>query len=210
MVKMFLDGGAFMWPILGTLILGIMFSLERLWTLSRASVNTRKFIQTVRQAISEGGTRKAEEVCANTRGPVAAIFHAGLMRADKGLEYVEKSIMTAGSIEMAFLEKNLVWLATVIAVAPMLGFLGTVSGMINAFDNIAKANDISPAIVASGISEALLTTLFGLVVAIIIQIFHNYFVSRIDKLVIDMEEGSVEFIDALANLKQNQSAPAVK
>ncbi len=208
MVKLFLEGGPFMYPILGLLILGIAFSLERLWTLMRASINTRKFILSVRQAISEGGVEKAAEVCTNTRGPVAAVFHAGLMRADRGLDYVEKSIMTAGSIEMAFLEKNLVWLSTITAVAPMLGFTGTVSGMINAFNEIAKANDISPAIVAGGISEALLTTLFGLIVAIIIQICHNFFVSRIDKLVIDMEEGSVEFIDALDEMQKSQEKAA--
>jgi len=203
---MFIDGGFFMWPILGLLIIGIMFSLERAWTLSRASVNMRRFVLKVRQAISEGGTDQAAEVCANTRGPVAAIFHAGLMRADRGLEFVEKSIMTAGSIEMAFLEKNLVWISSIIAIAPMLGFTGTVFGMIHAFDEIAKANDISPSIVAGGISEALLTTLFGLVVAIIIQIFHNFFISRIDKLVIDMEEGSIEFIDALAEMERQRPA----
>lgn len=208
MVKLFLDGGPFMYPILGLLILGIAFTLERFWTLTRASVNTRKFILTVRNAISEGGVDQAAEVCSNTRGPVAAVFHAGLMRADRGLEHVEKSIMTAGSIEMAFLEKNLVWLSTIIGVAPMLGFTGTVSGMINAFNEIAKANDISPAIVAGGISEALLTTLFGLIVAIIVQIFHNFFVSRIDKLVIDMEEGSVEFVDALDEMQKSQAKTA--
>jgi biopolymer transport protein ExbB len=208
MVKLFLDGGPFMYPILGLLILGIAFSLERLWTLSRASVNTRKFILKIRQAISEGGVEEAAEVCANTRGPVAAVFHAGLMRADRGIEHVEKAIMTAGSIEMAFLEKNLVWLSTIIALAPMLGFTGTVSGMINAFNEIAKANDISPAIVAGGISEALLTTLFGLIVAMIIQIFHNFFVSRIDKLIIDMEEGSVEFIDALDEMQKGKAQAA--
>jgi len=208
MVKLFLDGGPFMYPILGLLIIGIAFSLERLWTLSRASVNTRKFILLVRQAISEGGVNKAADVCANTRGPVAAVFHAGLMRADRGIDAVEKSIMTAGSIEMAFLEKNLVWLSTIIALAPMLGFTGTVSGMINAFNEIAKANDISPAIVAGGISEALLTTLFGLIVAMIIQVFHNFFVSRIDKLVIDMEEGSVEFIDALDEIERSKTKAA--
>ncbi len=208
MVKLFLDGGPFMYPILGLLIIGIAFSLERLWTLSRASVNTRKFILKVRQAISEGGVDQAAEVCANTRGPAAAVFHAGLMRADRGIEHVEKAIMTAGSIEMAFLEKNLVWLSTIIALAPMLGFTGTVSGMINAFNEIAKANDISPAIVAGGISEALLTTLFGLIVAMIIQIFHNFFVTRIDKLIIDMEEGSVEFIDALDQMQREKAKTA--
>ena len=206
MVKLFLDGGPFMYPILGLLILGFAFSLERLWTLSRASVNTRKFILRVRQAITEGGVEQAAEICSNTRGPVAAVFHAGLMRADRGLEHVEKSIMTAGTIEMAFLEKNLVWLSTIIALAPMLGFTGTVSGMINAFEEIAKANDISPAIVAGGISEALLTTLFGLIVAMIVQVFNNFFISRIDKLVIDMEEGSVEFIDALDETEKGKTA----
>lgn len=201
MVELFLKGGLFMWPLLGLLIIGLMFSLERMWTLTRASVNTRKFILQVRKAINEGGTEAASEVCANTRGPVAAVFHAGLMRADRGLEHIEKAIMTAGSIEMAFLEKNLVWLATIIALAPMLGFTGTVSGMIKSFEDVAKANDISPSIVASGISEALLTTLFGLIVAMIIQVFHNFFISRVDKLVIDMEEGSVEFIDAIDEME---------
>ncbi len=205
MVELFLKGGPFMWPILGLLIVGLMFSVERLWTLTRASVNKGKFILRIRQAISEGGTEAAEECCANTRGPVAAIFHAGLTRVDRGLEHVEKSIMTSGSIEMAFLEKNLVWLSTIIALAPMLGFTGTVSGMIKSFEDIAKANDISPSIVAGGISEALLTTLFGLIVAMIIQVFHNFFVSRVDKLVIDMEEGSVEFIDALDDMDKGES-----
>jgi biopolymer transport protein ExbB len=205
MVELFLKGGSFMWPLLGLLIIGLMFTLERMWTLTRASVNTRKFILQVRKAINEGGTEAASEVCANTRGPVAAVFHAGLMRADRGLEHIEKAIMTAGSIEMAFLEKNLVWLSTIIALAPMLGFTGTVSGMIKSFEDVAKANDISPSIVASGISEALLTTLFGLIVAMIIQVFHNFFVSRVDKLVIDMEEGSVEFIDAIDEMEAGKT-----
>jgi biopolymer transport protein ExbB len=205
MVELFLKGGSFMWPLLGLLIIGLMFTLERMWTLTRASVNTRKFILQVRKAINEGGTDAASEVCANTRGPVAAVFHAGLMRADRGLEHIEKAIMTAGSIEMAFLEKNLVWLSTIIALAPMLGFTGTVSGMIKSFEDVAKANDISPSIVASGISEALLTTLFGLIVAMIIQVFHNFFVSRVDKLVIDMEEGSVEFIDAIDEMEAGKT-----
>ena len=204
MVKLFLQGGPFMYPILALLIIGVAISLERLWTLTRASINTRKFILRIRQAISDGGVDQATEICSNTRGPVAAVFHAGLMRVDRGLEHVEKSIMTAGTIEMAFLEKNLVWLSTIIGVAPMLGFTGTVSGMVKAFNEIAKANDISPSLVAGGISEALLTTLFGLIVAILIQVCHNYFVSRIDKLVIDMEEGSVEFIDALDEMQRGR------
>ncbi len=202
MVEMFESGGDFMWPILVLLVIGLAISLERIWTLTRAGVNTRKFIAKVKDALKEGGIDAAIEVCANTRGPVASIFHAGLMRADRGIESVEKSITSAGSIEMAFLEKGLVWLATVVSIAPMLGFTGTVMGMIQAFDSIAAANDISPTIVASGISVALLTTLFGLVVAIIIQTTHNYCVSRIDKLIVDMEESSNELVDTLITMEK--------
>ena len=202
MVEKFVQGGAFMWPILFLLVFGFAISLERLWTLTRASVNTRKFLAKVKEALTNGGVAEALEVCQNTRGPVASIFHAGLMRADRGIEHVEKSITSAGSIEMAFLERGLIWLATVISVAPMLGFTGTVQGMIGAFDAIAAANDISPTIVASGISVALLTTMFGLIVATIIQILHNFFVSRIDKLIIDMEESSNELVDALIALEK--------
>ena len=202
MVDLFIQGGGFMWPILALLVLGIAISLERLWTLTRASINTRKFIAKIRDALKEGGVEAAIEVCANTRGPVASIFHAGLLRADQGVEAVEKAIMNAGTVEMAFLERGLIWLATIISLAPMLGFTGTVWGMILSFRAIEEANDISPAIVAHGIAVALLTTLFGLVVAITIQIAHNYFVSKIDRLVVDMEEGSFELVDALIELQK--------
>ena len=205
-LQMFNDGGGFMWPILFCLIFGIAISLERLWTLSRATVNTRKFLATIKKALNEGGVDAAAEVCAKTRGPVASIFHAGLLRVDRGIEHVEKAIMNAGSIEMAFLEKGLVWLATVISVAPMLGFLGTVWGMIGAFKAIEAANDISPSIVAGGISVALLTTTFGLIVAIIIQIANNFFVSRVDKIIVDMEESSVDFVDTLIELNRKKQA----
>ena len=208
MVKMFIDGGIFMYPILACLILGIMFAIERAWNLSRASINTKKFMLRIREALEKGGDQEAMEVCAHTRGPIASIFHAGLLRKNRGIDQVEKAIVTAGSIEMAFLEKNLVWLSLFISVAPMLGFLGTVSGMIRAFNDIAAANDISPAIVASGISEALLTTLFGLTVAIIVQFFHNTFIARIDKLVIDMEESSYDFVDTLVALEEGEKAKA--
>lgn len=204
MVELYLRGGVFMWPILALLVLGLAISLERLWTLSRASVKTRKFLGQIRDALKTGGVNQALELCEKTRGPVAAIFHAGLLRADRGLDQVEKAIVNAGSIEMAFLERGLVWLATVVSVAPMLGFLGTVWGMVTAFDAIAKANDISPTIVADGISQALLTTVFGLIVAIIMQAAHNFFVSRIDRLVIDMEESSVDFIDALVEMEKTK------
>ncbi|MBN1559722.1 MotA/TolQ/ExbB proton channel family protein [candidate division KSB1 bacterium] len=202
MVSYFNQGGAFMWPILVLLIIGVMISIERLISLSRASVNTRKFLAKVKDALSSGGIKEALEVCSNTRGPVASIFHAGLMRADRGVEHVEKAITNAGSIEMAFLERGLIWLATVISLAPMLGFTGTVVGMIQAFEAIKAANDISPSIVAGGISVALLTTAFGLIVAMIIQFFHNFFVARIDRLIIDMEESSTELIDALVEMEK--------
>lgn len=197
MVEKFVEGGTFMWPILFCLILGLAISVERFISLTRAGVNTRKFLAEVTAALDKSGTEEALKVCQRTKGPVASIFDSGLRRANKGLEAVEKSIANAGSIEMAFLERGLIWISTFISVAPMLGFTGTVQGMIVAFDDIKKANDISPAIVAGGISVALLTTLFGLVVAIILQVCHNYFISRIDSLVIDMEESSAELVDHL-------------
>jgi biopolymer transport protein ExbB len=202
MIDYFLKGGFFMWPILGFFIFGLAVSIERLWSLTRASINTKKFMTKIQIALKEGGVGAAQEVCENTRGPIASIFHAGLSRFDKGIEQVEKSIVSAGSIEMAFLERGLVWLSLCISVAPMIGFLGTVQGMIMAFEDIAAANDISPAIVATGIAVALLTTLFGLCVAIIIQFFHNLFVSKIDKLIIEMEESSVELVDTLIDLQK--------
>src|SRR3989339_304968 len=201
MVEMYHNGGVFMHPILVLLIIGVAISIFKLWNLFRASINTRKFLIKIRTALNETGISGALDVCAHTRGPVAAIFHAGLMRAHRGLEHVEKAVVNAGTIEMAFLERGFIWLNTVINLAPMLGFLGTVSGMINAFDAIAAANDISPSVVASGISEALITTLFGLVVAIIVQFFYNFFVSRIDNLVIDMENSSTDLIDSLTELE---------
>ncbi len=201
MVRYFLEGGAFMWPILALFIIGLAFVLERFWTLTRASINTRKFLSKIKLSLDEGGVTAALEECEKTPGPVASIFHAGLSRFGKGMEQVEKSITNAGSLEMAFLERGMVVLSTVIVLAPMLGFTGTVAGMVKAFDDIKKLNDISPSIVAGGISQALLTTLAGLIVAMIIQVFNNFFTSRIDRLIIDMEESSVELIDALNELE---------
>jgi len=201
LVELFNEGGAFMWPILVLFVVGLAFSIERVFTLTRASVNTRKFLARLHSALQEGGIEGAAAECEKTPGPVASILHAGLSRADKGLESVEKSITNAGSIEMAFLERGMVVLSTVIVLAPMLGFTGTVQGIVDAFDAIKTANDISPTIVAGGISKALLTTLFGLVVAMIIQVFYNFFTSRIDKLILDMEESSVELMDALVDIQ---------
>jgi len=198
----FVQGGPFMYPILGVLILGLAVSFAKLWSLSRASMNTKKFIINVKEKLTSGGVDEAMKLCENTRGSIASVFHAGLLRADEGVEAAEKAIMTYGAIEMSFLEKGLIWVSLFISVAPMLGFTGTVMGMIGAFDDIAAANQMSPAIVASGISEALLTTLFGLIVAIILQFFYNYFVSKVDKIVGDMEESSIELIDSLYEMKK--------
>ena len=201
MVYYFLEGGAFMWPILLTLLFGLAFVIERAYSLMMSAVDSQTFFESVSQSIKENGTDAAVQVCSETEGPVASIFHAGLSKMSRGLDEVEKAIQNAGAIEMAFLEKNMIWLNAVITIAPMLGFTGTDVGMIAAFDAIKAANDISPAVVAGGISQALLTTAFGLIVAMIIQTFQNVFVARIDKLVLDMEEQSIKILDHLQELE---------
>ena len=197
MVHYFLEGGGFMWPILITLLFGLGFAIERFYSLMMSAIDSKSFFDEIIQEIDDNGAPAAVKVCEETEGPVSSIFHAGLSRVHRGLGDVEKAIQNAGAIEMAFLEKNMIWLNAVITIAPMLGFTGTVVGMIGAFDAIKAANDISPAVVAGGISQALLTTAFGLIVAMIIQTFQNVFVSRIDKLVLDMEEQSVKIMDHL-------------
>lgn len=208
LVEYFNQGGDWMWPPLVCLILGLAIAIERIITLNLADVNTRKFILEVKGALDDGGVSAAEEVCANTRGPVASVFQAGLLRADESIEAVEKAIISYGSIEMSFLERGLVWLSLFISLAPMFGFMGTVVGMVLAFDAIEQAGDISPSLVAGGIKVALLTTVFGLIVAVILQVFYNYAVSKIDRLVAEMEEASLELIDALILIRQGE-APTV-
>ena len=197
MVQYFHDGGNFMWPILLALVFGLGFTLERIYSLMMSRIDSKTFFDDITKVIDNDGAEAALELCEQTQGPISAIFHAGLSRLHRGLAEVEKAIQNAGALEMAFLEKNMIWLNAVITIAPMLGFTGTVIGMISAFDAIKAANDISPAVVAGGISQALLTTAFGLVVAMIIQTFQNLFVSRIDKLVLEMEEQSVKIMDHL-------------
>ena len=204
MVEYFVNGGPFMWPILISLVFGLGFSFERLYSLLMSSVNSKQFFQEVSETLNTKGAEPALELCENTRGPVAAIFHAGLARRHRGVSEVEKAIQNAGPLEMAFLERNMIWLNAVITIAPMIGFTGTVVGMIGAFDAIKAANDISPAVVAGGISQALLTTAFGLIVAMIIQIFQNLFVNRIDRLILDMEEHSVQLVDHLYELESKE------
>ena len=205
LVNYFNQGGEFMWPVLVILIIGLAIAFERVIQLILADVNTRKFIVRVKEAIEGGGVSAAEEVCAATRGPVASVFQAGLMRSSEGIEAVEKAVVAYGSIEMSFLERGLVWLSLFIALAPMFGFLGTVIGMVAAFDAIEAAGDISPSLVARGIKIALLTTVFGLIVAIILQFFYNYAVSKIDRIVVEMEEASIELIDTLVTKRSVSS-----
>ncbi len=194
----FIEGGAgFMGAVLLTLIFGLALSFERVIYLNLASTNTTKLLSEVENALNDGGVEAAKELCRNTRGPVASIFYQGLDRADEGIDVVEKSVVSYGSVQMGLLEKNLSWIGLFIAIAPMLGFMGTVIGMIDAFDNIQQQGDISPTVVAGGIKIALITTVTGLMVAIILQIFYNYLVSQIDNIVNRMEDASISLIDML-------------
>lgn len=194
-----------MWPILALLVFGLMVSIERIYTLSKASWATKRFVPKVEKIIKSEGIKEAVELCEKTPGPIAEIFHAGLAKVGAGMSAVEKAIQSAGTVEMAFLDKGMIWLATVITLAPMLGFAGTVSGMIGAFDAIAAANDISPAVVAGGISEALLTTLFGLIVAVPMQVAYNLFTARVDGIVVEMEESTMSLIETLTTMEDKKN-----
>nr|MEE4267700.1 MotA/TolQ/ExbB proton channel family protein [Candidatus Krumholzibacteria bacterium] len=199
--KKFVAGGPFMIPIFLVALVGLIFIIERGWTLYRARVNTRRLIGTIITTLRSDGVQAAAEECQKVRGPIAAILYSGLQKADKGRESVEKAIATAGTIEMSFLERGLIWISSVTTIAPLMGFLGTVSGMINAFDAIAASEQVNAKLVASGISEALITTASGLIVAIPATIGYNYFVSAIDRFVIEMEETSAELIEELERMK---------
>ena len=183
--------------VLVCLIFGLAFAIERIITLNLSTVNTQTLLTDIDKAVSDGGVDAAKEICKSTRGPVASIFYQGLDRAKEGIEVVEKSIVAYGSVEMGRLERGLIWISLFIAMAPMLGFMGTVIGMVQAFDAIEIAGDISPSLVAGGIKVALLTTLFGLIVAVILQVFYNYIVSKIDGLVNNMEDSSISLVDLL-------------
>ncbi|MCD6180032.1 MAG: MotA/TolQ/ExbB proton channel family protein [Bacteroidales bacterium] len=197
--EQFITGGAgFMGVVLLALIFGLALSVERIIYLNLSTTNTKKLLNKVETALQNGGVDAAKEVCKNTKGPVASIFWQGLHKYDDGLDAVEKSIVAFGGVLMGRLEKGLSWIALFIALAPMLGFMGTVIGMIGAFADIAAAGNISATVVASGIQVALLTTVFGLIVAIILQIFYNYLVAKIDSIVNDMEDSTIEFVDILA------------
>ena len=195
----FIQGGwGFMSIVLVCLILGLAFSIERIITLNIATTNTDKLLEKIDEKLKSGNIDEAMEVCKSTQGPTASILYEGLRNANKGPEAVEKAIVSYGSVQMGLLEKGLVWISLFIAIAPMLGFMGTVIGMIQAFDKIEAVGDINPSVVAGGIKVALLTTVFGLIVAIILQIFYNYIVNKIDGIVNRMEDASIALVDVMA------------
>jgi len=208
LVTLFRSGGNFMWGLLACSLFGVAIIIERFVTLARQHTNVRRLMADVLGALNKGGIDDAIRVCEKTRGPVAAILHAGLTRAHRGMEAVEKAIESSASIEMSFLERGLIWLNTVATIAPLLGFLGTVSGMINAFNAIAEAEQVNAKLVATGISEALITTATGLVIAIPVQAAHNYFVARIDRFVVEMEESTAELVDQMIEMERGVGASA--
>jgi biopolymer transport protein ExbB len=199
---LFIAGGpGFMTPILICMIIGLAISIERIIILNLATTNTKKLLGQIEDAISKGGVNAALDITRNTRGPVASIFTQGLMRHHEGIDMVEKSIVSYGGVEMGKLERGLIWISLMISLGPMLGFFGTVIGMVFAFDDIEKAGDISPSIVAGGMKVALITTVGGLIVGMVLQVFYNYLVSKIDGLVNTMEDASISLVDILVKYK---------
>ena len=201
----FIEGGAtFMSLIIICLILGMALAIERILYLAFSKTNTAKLLDAVEAALAEGGIEKAKEVCRETRGPVASIFYQGLLRADQGIDVIEKTIVSYGGVQMSQMENGLSWIGLFISIAPSLGFLGTVLGMISAFDAIQAAGDISPNVVAGGMKIALITTVGGLIVAMILQIFYNYIIAKIDALSIDMEDSSIRFVDTMVKFNNKK------
>jgi biopolymer transport protein ExbB len=201
--EQFIQGGpAFMGIVLLCLILGLAVAIERILYLNLATTNTVALREQVEQALAEGGVEEAKSVCRDTKGPVASIFYQGLERAGDGVEAAEKAVVSYGGVQMGQLEKNVSWLSLFIAIAPMLGFMGTVIGMIQAFQKIAAVGNLSASLIAGDIQVALLTTVFGLITAIILQIFYNYIIAKIDAIVNDMEDSSISLIDMLATVKK--------
>jgi len=200
----YVAGGFFMHFLLTCSIIALVFIIERFWTLSRARVNVKALMLKVVRTLREEGPEAAMHVCQDTRGPIAAVLHSGLLRAQRGTADVEKAIETSGTIEMSFLERGLVALATIANVAPLLGFLGTVSGMISAFAAIAAAEQVSAKLVAKGIQEALITTATGLIIAVPVTIAHSYFVAVIDRFIIEMEEASAELVDEMLDIEHQR------
>ncbi|MCB0657614.1 MAG: MotA/TolQ/ExbB proton channel family protein [Saprospiraceae bacterium] len=195
----FIEGSwGFMSTVLICLILGLAFCIERIITLNIASTNTDKLLARIDERLADGDVDGAMEICKSTPGPTASVLYEGLRQSGKGPEAVEKAIVSYGSVQMGLLERGLVWISLFIAIAPMLGFMGTVIGMIQAFDRIEEVGDLSPSVVAGGIKVALLTTVFGLIVAIVLQLFYNYIISKIDGIVNKMEDASIGLVDIMS------------
>jgi biopolymer transport protein ExbB len=198
LMQKFLEGGwAWMMPVLVCLVIGLAVAIERMLFLSFSNINTKKFIAKFEETLNNEGVEAAKELCRNTKGPVASIYYQGLDRYNQGMDAVEKAVVSYGSVQTGQMESGLSWIGLFIALAPMLGFMGTVVGMIEAFDQIQAAGDISPTVVAGGIKVALLTTLMGLIAAVILQLFYNYIISKIDNLVNAMEDASITLVDIL-------------
>ena len=201
----FIEGGAgFMALTLVTLVFGLALCIERIIYLSLSKTNTKELLENIEKALKEGGVEAALEVCRNTRGPVASIFYQGLSRYDEGIDVVEKTVASYGGVQLGLLEKNLSWISLFISIAPSLGFLGTIIGMIAAFDKIQQVGDISATVVAGGIKVALLTTLLGLIIAIVLQLFYNYILSLIEGLVNEMEDSSISLLDIVVEFDAAQ------
>ena len=198
LMQKFLEGGwGWMLPILIALVLGLAIAIERILYLAFSSINTKKFMAQVEEALANGGVEAAKEVCRNTRGPIASIYWQGLDRAEQGLDAVEKAVVSYGSVQTGQMESGLSWLSLFISLSPSLGFMGTVVGLVQSFDSIQAAGDISPALVAGGMKVALLTTLLGLIAAMILQVFYNYIIAKIDSIVNEMEDASISLLDML-------------
>ena len=194
----FIEGTpGYMGVIIMCLVIGLAVAIEKIIYLNLATTNTKKLLLAVEDALQNGGVEAAKNVCRDTKGPVASIFYQGLLRMDQGVEAVEKTIISYGSVQMGKMESGLPWVALFIAIAPMLGFMTTVIGMIMVFDDIQAAGDISPNVVAGGMKFILITTIAGLIVGIILQIFYNYIITKISSLVLDMEDSSISLIDLL-------------
>jgi biopolymer transport protein ExbB len=203
----FIEGGAFFMSIvIIALVFGMAFCVERIIYLNLAEVNTKRLLEKVESALDADDLEGAKTICRETRGPIASIFYQGLMRIEHGVDIVEKSVISYGGVQAGALEKGLSWITLFIAMAPSLGFLGTVIGMIQAFDKIQQVGDISPTIVAGGMKVALITTVGGLIVALILQLFYNYILSKVESLVNEMEDSSISLIDMVIkhNLKNQK------
>ena len=200
----YIEGGAdFMSLVSIALVIGLAFCIERIVYLSLAEVNTKKLMANLEAALEKGDVEGAKTICRNTRGPVASICYQGLMRIDEGLDVVERSVVSYGGVQAGYLEKGCSWITLFIAMAPSLGFIGTVVGMVMAFDKIQQAGDISPTVVAGGMKVALITTIFGLIVALVLQVFYNYILSKIEAITSQMEDSSITLLDIIMkyNLK---------